>query len=198
MTHTLTATGKGNYFFCSKNETDAKVERVAVLVVFTISFIPCVFKFVSCNYIAGSGSCSGADATSSSISFTIAAPSLAFTRPMHESKVFSCPCRCLLWVGQCSDNPVGRFNKSSMVQPFSVPFCCFLIYFFSVWQKWEYGHKPTPGSKESKLMEVLLKPKDWAWGTTRPFEHRRFPMSGLFKKTGAQKVDKIITIGQVL
>jgi coproporphyrinogen III oxidase len=27
--------------------------------------------------------------------------------------------------------------------------------------RWEYGHKPQPGSKEADLMEVLVKPCDW-------------------------------------
>jgi coproporphyrinogen III oxidase len=27
--------------------------------------------------------------------------------------------------------------------------------------KWEYGHKPEPGSREAKLTEVLQNPKDW-------------------------------------
>jgi len=26
---------------------------------------------------------------------------------------------------------------------------------------WEYCHKPTPSSKESKLLEVHVKPVDW-------------------------------------
>lgn len=27
--------------------------------------------------------------------------------------------------------------------------------------RWEYGHKPKPGSKEAEIMEVYVKPKDW-------------------------------------
>ena len=27
--------------------------------------------------------------------------------------------------------------------------------------KWEYMHKPEPGSREAKLTEVLKNPKDW-------------------------------------